>query len=183
VISHFNQIRSGAVRLVHDVTSWFSRLPGMILRAVGNLGSLLLKGGENLIMGLVHGIESVAMAPIHAVESIVGGIRNLLPFSPAKAGPLSGSGSPDLAGRKIPLMMAGGIDAGRPAVAAAAARMAGAAVTHPGGGAGGGGGQAVTLTIRGEGDDLVKAIVKALRYEIRTGGAGNVQRHLGWGTA
>ena len=181
VVSHFTAIRTGAVRLVTDVTGWFRRLPGMILSAVGNLGSLLLRAGENLIMGLVHGIESVAMAPVHAVEGIVGDIRNLLPFSPAKKGPLSGGGSPDIAGRKIGLMLAGGIRQSSPMVAAAATAMAGAAAVH-GGGTAGAGGQ-MTLTIRGEGDDLVKAIVKALRYEIRTSGAGNVQRHLGWGTS
>jgi hypothetical protein len=126
IVQHWHQILSGAQSMITAVVGWFRRLPGMILSAVGNLGRLLWQGGVNIVMGLVHGIESVAMAPVHALGSIVSGIRNLLPFSPAKTGPLSGSGSPDLAGRKIPLMLAAGIDAGSGAAAAAANRMAGA---------------------------------------------------------
>jgi hypothetical protein len=38
------------------------------------------------------------------------------------------------------------------------------------------------LVVSGNGDDLVKAIVKSLRYEIRNNGGGNVQGHLGWGS-
>jgi hypothetical protein len=55
---------------------------------VGNLGHLLWQGGVNLIRGLVRGIESVALGPFHAISSIVSRIRNLLPFSPVKTGPL-----------------------------------------------------------------------------------------------
>jgi hypothetical protein len=144
ITSHWHQILAGAQRMTSDVTGWFRRLPGMILHAVGDLGHLLWQGGVNMIMGLVHGIESVASAPFHALSSIVSGVRSLLPFSPAKAGPLSGSGSPELAGRKIATMLASGIDGGRGAVSAAAARMAGAA--RPGtGGAGGAGGAAVQV--------------------------------------
>ena len=180
VITHFTQIRNGAVRLVTSVVGFFRALPGRILGAVGNLGSLLLRAGENLVMGLVHGIESVASAPVHAMESIVGDIRNLLPFSPAKKGPLSGSGSPDLAGRKIPLMLAGGIRSTTPAVSSAATAMAGAAVTHPGAGRGSGAAAGGEIILRIEGNDqsIVNALVLALRRDIRIKG-GNVQTVLG----
>ena len=55
---------------------------------------------------------------------------------------------------------------------------------HVPGGAGmvPGGGGVATLTVKGEGDDLVKAIVKALRYDIKHNGGGNVQQYLGWGS-
>lgn len=42
-----------------------------------------------------------------------------------------------------------------------------------------GGGGGMQITIKGEGDDLVKAVVKALRYDIATNGGGNVQAYLG----
>jgi hypothetical protein len=179
VVTHFTAIKNGAVRLVGDVTGFFRSLPGKIVSALGNLGSLLWQGGINLVMGLVHGIESVAMAPVHALSSIVSDVRSLLPFSPAKKGPLSGSGSPDLAGRKIGQMLAGGIAASSPAVAAAAARMAGAAGVRAGAGSSGaaGGGQ-VTLQIQGSDQSLINALVLALRKEIRIKG-GNVQQVLG----
>ena len=140
-------------------------IPHRVLTGLGDLGHLLWQGGINLIMGLVHGIESVAMAPVHAVESIVSDVRKFLPFSPAKTGPLSGSGSPDIAGRKFGQMFAEGILSGAPDVEAAmrgltggsaislsAGRLAGAitagaASGASGGAAGGGGNTTITINI------------------------------------
>ena len=40
-------------------------------------------------------------------------VKNFLPFSPAKKGPLSGSGAPNLSGRSVARLFAQGITAGR----------------------------------------------------------------------
>ena len=42
-----------------SIIGWFTALPGNILAAVGNLGSLLVSGGENLIGGMLTGIKNV----------------------------------------------------------------------------------------------------------------------------
>lgn len=42
-----------------------------------------------MISQLWQGIQSMASLPIEAVKSIASGIRDLLPFSPAKMGPLA----------------------------------------------------------------------------------------------
>jgi TP901 family phage tail tape measure protein len=152
IVTHWHQLVAGVQAMVGDVFGWFKRLPGMILNALGDLGHLLWQGGVNLVMGLVHGIESMAMAPVHALGSIISGVRSLLPFSPAKTGPLSGPGSPDLAGQKIPAMLAAGMDSRRSLVAAAALRMAAAASPRAGGAGAGGlglaaGGQAVRIQL------------------------------------
>lgn len=173
---HWSQ---AGTRLVHLTTFAFTAVRHAISSLTHDFGSLLLSAGKNLVMGLVHGIEAVAMAPVHAVESIVGDVRNLLPFSPAKKGPLSGSGSPDLAGRKIGLMLAGGIRGTSPVVAAAATRMAASAAVHGGAGRpGGGAGGEIVLRIEGSDQSLVNALVLALRKDIRVKG-GNVQTVLG----
>lgn len=51
-------------------------------------GINLFDAGKKLIESLWKGIQSVAMKPVEAVKGIVAKIRNFLPFSPAKEGPL-----------------------------------------------------------------------------------------------
>jgi len=48
----------------------------------------LFQAGRKIIESLWNGISSFAMKPVEAVKGIVQKIRNLLPFSPAKEGPL-----------------------------------------------------------------------------------------------
>lgn len=119
--------------ILRAVGDWIGQLigrvggiPGQILSALGNLGSLLYQAGRNVIQGLINGIVSMISAVGSAIGSVASKIRNALPFSPAKEGPLSGRGSPDLAGMKIARMLASGILAGAPEVAGAAQRLAGA---------------------------------------------------------
>jgi TP901 family phage tail tape measure protein len=49
----------------------------------------LFDAGKKIIESLWNGIKSVAMKPVEAVKEVAQKIRNLLPFSPAKEGPLS----------------------------------------------------------------------------------------------
>lgn len=48
----------------------------------------LYEGGKNMIKMLWEGIKAMASKPIEAVKNIVKKIRDFLPFSPAKEGPL-----------------------------------------------------------------------------------------------
>jgi phage-related protein len=185
VLLHFRQMKDGAERVVHDVISFFAGLPHRIVSALGDLGHLLLQGGINLVMGLVHGIESVAMAPVHAISSIVSDVRSFLPFSPAKKGPLSGSGSPLIAGAKIGQMLAAGITSSTSGVAASAHRMAGAAVITASGGAAGSGSLAsalggMSLQVKpGGGNQLEQLLVLVLRQFVRVNFGGDVQKAFG----
>lgn len=47
-----------------------------------------VRAGGNIVSSLVQGIKSQAMKPVEAIKGIVQKIRNHLPFSPAKEGPL-----------------------------------------------------------------------------------------------
>ena len=48
----------------------------------------LFEAGKKIIETLWQGIKSVALKPVEAIKSITQKIRNFLPFSPAKEGPL-----------------------------------------------------------------------------------------------
>lgn len=113
-------------------------LPGAILAALGGLGSLLWNAGVSVVQGLIDGIKSMLGSVGSAASSIASTIRSYLPFSPAKTGPLSGRGAPNLAGIKIASMLADGMLTGIPALTSASGRMAGA-VSFTGGGSFAGG--------------------------------------------
>lgn len=60
-----------------------------LVGAVTGLGSTLLEAGKGLINSLTDGIKAAASAPVDAVKDVAGSIRDHLPFSDAKKGPLS----------------------------------------------------------------------------------------------
>lgn len=76
-----------------------------LLTAIGNIlkgaWNLLYNAGKNIIKGLINGIKSMGGSVKDAVGSILSGARNMLPFSPAKEGPFSGSGWTVYSGRAI----------------------------------------------------------------------------------
>jgi hypothetical protein len=80
-----------------------------------------------VIQGLINGISSMVGSVGGTIGSIASTIRSYLPFSPAKTGPLSGSGNPELAGTKIGSMVADGITGSVGRVHRASNRLAGAA--------------------------------------------------------
>ena len=109
------------------IIRWFESLPGKVLAEVEKIPAMLFSSGEHIIESLANGITSAAGGALHGAMSFVGNtIKSFLPFSPAKQGPLSGSGDPSNSGRSIVAKVATGITSGIPAAAAAAAKMAGA---------------------------------------------------------
>ena len=66
---------------------------GMIVRALDAVtswlfGFSLIDAGSNILNTLTAGIVAAASGPIDAIKNVVQRIRNHLPFSPAKEGPL-----------------------------------------------------------------------------------------------
>ena len=55
---------------------------------IGKLGSQFFNAGKNIVSAIWNGIKSMANKPIEAIQKIVKKIRDFLPFSPAKTGPL-----------------------------------------------------------------------------------------------
>lgn len=106
----FNNAKNAAVAKGAELIGWVGGLGGRIKGALGNLGGLLYDAGRGIISGLVDGIRSMASAPVDAMRGIVGGIRNLLPGSPVKEGPLRVLNR-GYAGGQIVSMVADGMDA------------------------------------------------------------------------
>jgi phage-related protein len=124
VIAFFGRLKTGATNHFNSLVSWVRGIPGKIKSALGSLSSLLTAAGRNVIQGLINGITSKLGALRSKAASAASTIRNLFPFSPAKEGPLSGSGSPDIAGGKIADMIAAGLERQIPAVRRAALDVA-----------------------------------------------------------
>lgn len=123
----FSDMVSAIGDWIDNAVDWVAGLPGRILSALGNLGSLLWDAGSNVIQGLIDGIQSKIGSIGDTMGNIAGKIRDFLPFSPAKEGPLSGSGNPENSGTKIAGMLADGMNTGNSDVARAGRDLASAA--------------------------------------------------------
>lgn len=138
ISSHFQAAVNSIRDKLGTAISVVRGLPGQISNAVGNLGSLLYGAGQNVINGLINGISSRIGALRSKIHEAANAIRNALPFSPAKEGPLSGKGDPTIAGGKIVMMVAEGMKSQAPSLRAAAWNVADSAMyAKPGGLAGG----------------------------------------------
>lgn len=102
VNTYFGRLWDDVVKIVSDawnrITSFFS-----------NAWNILFEAGRNIVGGLIDGMKSQIDGVTAIIESITKRIRDYLPYSPAKIGPLSGKGNPYLAGQKISRMIAGGM--------------------------------------------------------------------------
>lgn len=122
----FRSVYDSAVTKFNELVAFVKGIPGRVLSALGDFGTLLYNSGKKVIQGLINGISDKIGDLRKKVSEAVSAIRDHLPFSPAKIGPLSGSGSPDIAGAKIAEMIAAGLDSGQPLLLGAAGRAAGA---------------------------------------------------------
>jgi TP901 family phage tail tape measure protein len=86
---------------IDSIAGYFDSLPSRIKAAVGNLGTLLLDAGKSIIDGLINGIK----AKLGPLGSVIAGAAQLIkdhfPHSPAKTGPLSGTGGMFYAGQNM----------------------------------------------------------------------------------
>jgi phage-related protein len=71
------------------VKSIFEGIWNGIKDFISGIGQFFYDSGKAIIETLVDGIKSVAEAPVKAFKNIFGKVRDLLPFSDAKKGPLS----------------------------------------------------------------------------------------------
>jgi phage-related protein len=126
IADFFTKAKDGVVNQLTEMVNFVKGIPGKILSALGAVGTMLFESGKKIVQGLINGISEKIGALKAKVAEAVQNIRDYLPFSPAKTGPLSGGGSPDVAGAKIAAMIAAGLDSGLPLLSGAANRAAGA---------------------------------------------------------
>ena len=116
IMTGFEHVKQFFIGLWHAVTDFIGKvitdakaLPGKVLTALGDFGNLLFNAGKDLIEGLIRGIKN-KLGPLGAaIGAAAQLIRDHWPFSPAKEGPLSGSGDPMIAGQKTMERFAEGI--------------------------------------------------------------------------
>lgn len=173
-IAHVVRFGERVASVITAVIRWFAALPGRIVAAVGNLGSILFNAGRAVIDGLWNGLKSAWSAVTGWLSSIGGWISSL-------KGPLD----KDLVllrphGRAIMTGLAMGMSDGLPLVQAQIARTTG---TISGGMYGYGGGGTLRIQwVGGPPGALEQALWTWFRERIRvTGGGGpqSVQRALG----
>lgn len=71
--SAWDNISSGVRSGIDAVLDFFRKLPGNIVSALGNLGSLLLSAGGDIINGLINGIKNNIG---RVADTLLGGIKN-----------------------------------------------------------------------------------------------------------
>jgi TP901 family phage tail tape measure protein len=113
VSNHWQMIMTAVTNGIERVKTFFS-----------NAKTWLLDAGRNIIMGLIEGIESKANALFDKMKGITQKVRDFWPFSPAKTGPLSGSGDLFFAGAEVANRVAQGMVSNTSAVSAASAELA-----------------------------------------------------------
>lgn len=120
--------RFESVRTVIQFINFFiGFLLGNLLKLATLSGWLnLFNSGRAIVSTLVSGIKSMAMGPVNAIKDIFTKVRNLLPFSDAKEGPLS---QLTLSGSRIISTLGAGITGAAPGLyKTMATALAGAAL-------------------------------------------------------
>lgn len=154
--------------LLHLVSQALNDAINVLISLTTGFGTLLWDAGVNVIKGLIGGIRSMIGGVGNAMSDVTQTIKDHLPWSPAKKGPLSGSGAPEIGGRNIGRLIARGLGASVIDVRAATARVAGAAslsVSGTGVGALSVGQGVTALTSGGNGPLVVKIGARTL-FEI-----------------
>jgi phage-related protein len=201
VIGFFVSLGVAVVAKTNALISSVTSIPGKIMSSLGNLGNLLKDAGSKIVQGLIDGIDGMIQKLKNKVGQMTQGIRDFLPFSPAKVGALSGSGAPERSGMRIVEGVASGIDKRRALLRQAMAGMtADLAIAPPGingavrGGDGGAadaapsGGlrvwpnqpppDAAGLTLVSDGSRIGDVLVEVIAKTVRVRG-GDVQKVLG----
>lgn len=96
------------------VIQYFVDLGTNIVKTITDIGSKMLAAGKALVQGLIDGIESMLGALGNTADKIAKKVTDVLPGSPAKIGPLSGSGYSLLRGQRMVQDFASGIQSQAP---------------------------------------------------------------------
>lgn len=124
----FRSVYDGAVSKLGELVDWIKGLPGRILEALGNLGSLLWEAGKDILRGLLEGLKSMASNVIDWFKELIGdAVDGVLSYL--------GIGSPSKVFRQIGVWSGQGLVQGLMSmvdpVTGAAAALADAAVPSP----------------------------------------------------
>ena len=94
----FNRIKNAVSDRITDVWTTVTDTFNRIISFIFGLNKSFREAGKGLISNLIGGIKGMAKKAVDTVKGVASSIRNLLPFSPAKDGPLSDLDKLDFAG-------------------------------------------------------------------------------------
>jgi hypothetical protein len=165
------------------IVAFFRTLPGQVIGYLTGLAGRMFAAGQNIVRMLANGMGSMASAAVDRIRNIVGAIRDLIPGSPVKTGPLRSLNN-GRAGRLVVGMLADGMEAGAPRLRNVLAgaldmpRHAAGGGYRAGAGPSGGsswGPQRFILDIGNADGEFARAI----RMAVRVRGGGSVERTFG----
>lgn len=113
IVGAFAQMLGAVITGVANIVTEVGQLPGKAVAALGDVGKLLFDSGVALIRGFGEGIRAGVDLALDAARSVLGAVRALFPFSPAKEGPFSGQGYTTYSGKALVDGLAEGITAGK----------------------------------------------------------------------
>lgn len=90
--SAFNAAVSAVRGAVNTIGNIVGGIRGIITGALSGAAGWLTSAGRSIVQGLINGITSMIGAVGAAISNVVNFIKAHLPHSPAKVGPMSGSG-------------------------------------------------------------------------------------------
>lgn len=126
----FGAMRGAVSAGVQGVLGVARGIIGAIRGAFSGFGSLLTGAGRALMNGLAQGVADAGRRVVEAAKAVVQKVKNLLPGSPIKDGPLK-SWNRGGAGKRLMGLLAGGIVDGGPMVQGALAGVLDGAATIP----------------------------------------------------
>lgn len=116
VSDFFNWLLGGSQQLINTAITNANKfatiaasLPRRILNALGDLGQRMFNAGRNALLSFIRGIRSQFPNLWSAMGEAIGIVGDFLTNSPAKEGPLSGTGAPSHRGQRLVQDFAKGI--------------------------------------------------------------------------
>lgn len=107
--SGWQNFQNGAASMALRVAGFLNGLADQLVSIALGIASAMYTAGQRMMDSLSQGMFSRLTSVISTAQSIVGQIRDFLPFSPAKRGPLSGRGYPLYSGQALIESFAQGI--------------------------------------------------------------------------
>lgn len=107
--SGWANFQNGATSLALRVAGIIDSMADSIISQTMGLASRMYSAGQSIINSFSQGIFSRLTSVIATVQDMVSQVRDFLPFSPAKRGPLSGRGYPLYSGQALIESFAQGI--------------------------------------------------------------------------
>lgn len=105
----WKNFQNGATSLALRVAEIIDSMADSIISQTMGLASRMYSAGQSIINSFSQGIFSRLTSVIATVQDMVSQVRDFLPFSPAKRGPLSGRGYPLYSGQALIESFAQGI--------------------------------------------------------------------------